>query len=247
MLWFLLVASAFFQSCGNKKDDENPVITSLRVNNATAETTVAAGNTLTVETGVQDSRALGEYVVTIEGVFDGVPSGKTQAFTPFSLNETFPVLNREDLDFRIFEIPANTTAGLYIMTCTLKDEEGNTSSTEKFNIIITNSSTPEFDIQNPDLADRWEFNAADTIPLFGGVTDADGITEVKVALYKSNNTPVYSDTINFDPAVTIFNVSDLAAPVSFPATASGGTYTFQFTAKDVQGNIGILKKEVTLD
>jgi hypothetical protein len=244
---FLLLTVVFFNACENRKDDENPVITGVRVNNASLETTVAAGNSITLEASVQDSRALGEYIVEIKGVFDGIPTNKNQAFVPFEVSETFPVLNRADLDFRIFDIPNNTTAGLYIITCSVKDEEGNTSSTETFNLIITNSSMPQFEILNPDLADTWEYASGDTIPLFGGVTDDEGITEVKVALYKNNNAPVFKDTLNFIPSVTSFDLGTLVVPVNFPSTAGGGTYTFQFTAKDIDGNIGILKKQVTLN
>lgn len=244
---FLLLAVVFFNACENRKDDENPVITGVRVNNASLETTVAAGNSITLEASVQDSRALGEYIVEIKGVFDGIPTNKNQAFVPFEVSETFPVLNRADLDFRIFDIPNNATAGLYIITCSVKDEEGNTSSTETFNLIITNSSTPQFEILNPDLADAWEYNSGDTIPLFGRVEDADSITEVKVALYKNNTTIVYNELINFNPEVAEFDLSALTVPVNFPSTAGGGTYTFQFTAKDTEGNIGILKKQITLN
>ena len=243
--WLLLILVLGFVACKKGKDDENPVITGMRINNAVGEVVVEGGNTITVETSIQDSRALGEYKFTVEGVFDGVPTAKKQDFVPFQLNETFPAVNRQDLDFRIFDIPANTTAGVYNVVASVKDKGGNEGNTVYFDLIVKNSSTPEFDILNPNIRADWKVQIGDTLPLFGGITDADGLAEIKAALVKNNNS-VYNETIALNPASGSFNLSDLPL-IIVPATATLGTYRFHLTGKDTQGNIAVFRKEVTVE
>ncbi len=243
----VLLALAILASCKKGKDRENPVITGLRINNASNEAEVAAGNTITVETSIQDSRALGEYKLTIEGVFDGVPAAKKQDFIPFQLNETFSAANRQDLDYRIFDVPANATAGVYKVTASVKDKSGNESNTVYFDLIIKNTSTPEFDIINPNVRANWKVQQGDTLPLFGGITDADGLVEVKAALVRNNSeVSVYNETIVLSPASGSFNLSGLPL-IIVPATATLGAYRFHLTGKDTQGNIAVFRKEVTVE
>jgi hypothetical protein len=243
----VLLALVIMASCKKGKDQENPVITGLRINNASNEVEVAAGNTITVETSIQDSRALGEYKLTIDGVFDGVPTAKKQDFIPFQLTETFPAVNRQDLDYRIFNIPANATAGVYNVVASVKDKGGNEGNTVFFDLIIKNTSTPEFDIINPNVRANWKLQQGDTLSLFGGITDADGLVEVKAALIRNNSeTSVYNETIALNPASGSFNLSDLPF-IIVPATATLGTYRFHLTGKDTQGNIAVFRKEVTVE
>ncbi len=243
----LFTVAIFASACKKGNDDENPVITGLRINNASNEVEVDAGNTITVETSIQDSRALGEYILTIEGVFDGVPTGKKQSFVPFQLNEIFPAVNRQDLDFRIFDIPANATAGVYNVVASVKDKGGNEGNTVFFDLIIKNNSTPEFDILNPNVRAEWKLAQGDTLPLFGIISDADGLVEIKAALIRNNSeASVYNETVTLSPAAGTFNLSDLPL-IIVPATATKGTYRFHLTGKDTQGNIGVFRKEVTVE
>lgn len=243
----LFTLAVVVSACKKGNDDENPVITGLRINNASNEVEVEAGSTITVETSIQDSRALGEYLLTIEGVFDGVPSGKKQSFVPFQLNEVFPAVNRQDLDFRIFDIPANATAGVYKVTASVKDKGGNEGNTVLFDLIIKNTSAPEFDILNPNVRADWKLIQGDTLPLFGSMSDADGLVEIRVALIRNNSeASVYNETVAVNPASGSFNLSDLPL-IIVPATASKGTYRFHLTGKDTQGNIGVFRKEVTVE
>lgn len=243
----LFLVAVFIAACKKGNDKENPVITGLRINNASNEVVVEAGNTITVETSIQDSRALGEYKLTIDGAFDGVPSGKKQNFVPFQLNETFSAVNRQDLDFRIFDIPANATAGVYNVVASVKDKGGNEGNTVFFDLIIKNASTPEFDILNPNVRANWKLVPGDTLPLFGGMSDADGLVEIKAALIRNNSSAsVYNETVTINPASASFNLSGLPF-IIVPATAAKGTYRFHLTGKDTQGNIGVFRKEVTVE
>src|SRR5690606_8678514 len=136
-------------SC-DKKDSENPVITSFRIENMSNEGVVEAGTKITVETGFQDSRGLGKYELKVEGVTGGASTFKTNSFTTFSFSETFASLYRENLDFRVLDIPTNTTSGLYIATAKVFDEEGNVGDLATFHLFIVNNSTPEVSVLRPD-------------------------------------------------------------------------------------------------
>lgn len=245
--WLLFLVAVVWASCERGKDKENPVITNLRINDASNETEVEAGTSITVETAIQDSRALGEYNLTIEGAFDGVPTAKTQNFQPFQLSETFPAVNRQDLDYRIFDIPANATAGVYKVTASVKDKGGNESNTVYFDLIIKNNSTPVFDIVNPNIRANWKLQGGDTLPLFGGISDNDGLTEIKAALIRKNNAAsVYNETVVLNPAAGTYNLSDLPLIV-VPTEAAKGTYRFHLTGKDPHGNIGVFRKDVEVE
>jgi uncharacterized membrane protein len=244
---FVLIIAIAFSSCKQGKDDELPVLTNLRVNSTSGQLFVAAGSTITVEVTFQDSRALGKYTLDIEGVFDGSPANKKQDYVPYSLSETFTALNRQDFDLRVFDIPNNATSGLYKVKVTTYDDGGNKSNTGEFDLIITNPSTPEITVINPDLADSWKFYRSDTINLVGGISDIDGLKEIKLSLNEEGKTSIYYQTIVIDTPVTTYNFADLPVPVNIPSDASIGNYRLNISGKDVQGNYGIVRKNVRID
>jgi len=247
LLAFAIITSFIFSSCKRGDDDENPVLTNLRVNSTSGQLFVEAGSTITTEITFQDSRGLGKYTLDISGAFDGAPASKTQNFVPYSLSETFTAISREDFDLRVFDIPSNTTAGLYEVKAVAYDKEGNKSDEADFDLIITNISTPEINVINPDTADNWVYYKGDTIILFGGISDIDGLTEVKVALSEEGSQAVYYQTITIDTPVTTYNFADLPVPLNIPADASIGNYRLNISGKDVLGNYGILRKALRVE
>jgi hypothetical protein len=245
---FALSIAFAFSACKQGKDDEMPVLTNLRVNSTSGQLFIEAGKTITIEVTFQDSRALGKYTLDIAGVFDGSPANKKQNFVPYSLSETFTAIERQDFDARVFEIPNNTTSGLYKVKATVFDDGGNASNTAEFDLIITNPSTCDITVINPDLADTWKFYKGDTINLVGGISDIDGLREIKLSLHEEGKTSVYYQTIvYFDTLVYTYNFADLPVSLNIPPDASIGNYRFNISGKDVFGNYGIVRKNVRVD
>jgi hypothetical protein len=246
---FFLTCLFVVVACKKGKDDEDPVLTFLRVNSQAEYLIVDAGSTITIEVYFQDSRALGKYTLEITGVFDGAAANKTQNYVPFNFSETFTAINRQDFDLRIFDIPSNTTAGLYVVKAVAYDKGNNKSNEATFDLIIRNPSVPEITVLNPNPPAEWKFNKGDTIYNFAGnITDPDGLTEVKITLHKDNNPAIYSQTVSFagNPASS-FSFSSLPVPFNIPADAPIGNYRINISGKDTQGNIGIFRKKVRVD
>ncbi len=239
---FITTCVFTFQSC-DKKDSEKPVITSFRIENMSNEGVVEAGNKITVETGFQDSRGLGKYELKVEGVFDGSSTFKSNLFNAFSFSESFTTLYRENLDFRVLDIPSNTTSGLYIATAKVFDEEGNAGDIAIFHLFIINNSTPTVEVLRPDTFDVLPiFTAGDYVEFIGSLSDNDGMTEVKVSVFKENDTPVHEQILNFDTLpITFFNLANLPDSVFIPENAAPGKYRLNVSGKDIYGNYGILR------
>jgi hypothetical protein len=248
ILLLLLVLSVII-SCKKGKDDEDPVLTFLRVNSQAEQLFVDAGSTITVETYFQDSRGLGKYTLDITGAFDGAAANKKQNYVPFTISETFTAINRQDFDLRVFVIPSNTTSGLYVVKAVAYDKGNNKSDEITFDLIIKNPSAPEITVVNPNPPAEWKFNKGDTINQFvGGITDADGLTEIKITLHKDDKPSIYTQTISFvDTLVYSYSFSSLPVPLNIPADASIGNYRINISGKDILGNYGIFRKKVRID
>lgn len=246
LLWLMLSALI---SCEKGKDDEDPVLTFLRVNSQAEQLIVDAGSTITIEVYFQDSRALGKYTLEITGVFDGAAAGKVDNYVPFSLSETFSALNRQDFDLRVFDIPSNTTAGLYIVKAVAYDKGNNKSNEATFDLIIRNASAPDITVLNPYPPAEWRFNKGDTMSNFAGsITDNDGLTEVKITLHQDDKPAIYRQVVSFGGnPVNTFSFSSWPVPLNIPPDVPIGNYRMNISGKDVLGNIGIFRKKVRID
>lgn len=242
---FIGLGWCFFLTACSDDDGDNPVIVSLRINDASNEVRAEAGGTLTVETLLQDTRLLGSYNINISGVFDGIPFQGKQSNSSFFADETFDATNRQNLDFRIFNVPQDATAGLYEVVGTVRDNAGNDGDVAFFDVIIENENMPDFELLNPNPRDIWEYHSGDTLPFVGGFTDVDNLVEIKIALFTKDKTEIiFSQTNTLQTPNTIFSLADFTDLIIIPNSAQPGVYRLHITARDEEGNITIFRKDL---
>lgn len=262
---FFLVVAAIFTSC---KDDAPEVVdvTIPTISNVQFNETVEPGGVLELTFKLIDDIGLGEVRIDIHDDFDGHQheNGRIKA-TPFAYSNVLDEMRGVKV-YTVEEsinIPEEASTGPYHLQIRYFDAAGNegvvyvatfeiSSETKSPAILITNFAVGE------ELEPTLNEDGTKVLYLEGTIESrtAGGLDEVHITvvheeegghshLRKLHDAPVYDQEWELAGAAT-FNLGDIS-PVIDLSNAEAGHYELRIFARDVEGNIKIVSREVHVE
>lgn len=263
-LIFLMIAF-FFTSCD---DDAAEVVdvTAPTISNVQFNETVEPGETLVITFKLSDEIALGEVRIDIHDDFDGHGHDNARIkATPFEYSTVLDDMRgqKEYTVEEMISIPSDAATGPYHLQIRYFDAAGNEGeqyvatfeiSSESVSpaIIITNFGEDE------ELEPTINEDGSKVLYLEGTIESrtAGGLDEVHITVVHEEEgghahertllaEAVYNQEWELEGAAT-FNLQDID-PVIDLTNAEAGHYELRIMARDVEGNIRIISREVHVD
>lgn len=262
-LFAFMAASAFMflPSC----DDESAEVVDLtapEIANVANNETVEPGGTLVLTFDLEDNIALGEVKINIHDDFDGHDHGRVRSKAePFEYESILDEMKGEKT-FRVEEqisIPADAATGPYHLQINYFDENGNQGEFYVGTFEISSEAvSPAIAITNFGADDELELDENGILQLEGTVTarTEGGLEEVHIlvvheeeehgyARLKHDDEPHYNQEWELDGA-QIFDLQDIDPAINLSDAASGH-YELIITARDTEGNVKVLSREIHVD
>lgn len=184
-------------ACKKDKDEEGPVINSVRINGDTDDHYhLDAGSTFELTISVTDNESLKQLKIDIHSADDGhsheltsddgFRDGEWEVFEIVDLSGKSQTIDRSYL------IP-NDQVGEFHLLIEAIDDEGNESALTFLELDVDNDFIPAIDIQGtvPAENDEGEIEVAigDMVTIQGSINDDDGIEEIHAELIVEGSDP----------------------------------------------------------
>ena len=233
-------------SC-TKKDKQTPRVESVEINGQLFNTRVDAGVDEIVTVRLKDDKELKQYVVELDAL-DGLES--KNGFKLLALSNAQNVSGKSNTETYTLTVPANTTAGLYVLNTIAKDAAGNQSPNYKFEVIVESDEAPEIGIKDVlEGGERkpgfvFETSRGRSMRISGTVTDNVGIAAVGVKVINSFDKVEFNQAQTFDTPVTTFDFKDVTFTIDIPNDAITGDHRIQWTATDTDGHVKFIQAKL---
>lgn len=250
-----------FSSC----DDDAPVVvdtTAPEIANVEVSEETEPGGTLVLAFSLADDIALGEVRIDIHDDFDGHEHGRiSQTAKPFTYQVILDEMAGEKT-YRVEEqipIPADAATGPYHLQVRFFDAAGNEGEFYVGSFEISSeTASPAIVISNFGESEELEANENGILLLEGSVTakTEGGLEEVHIlvvhededhghARVQNEEEPLYDQEWELKGAME-FNLAEIDPAIDLSAAAAGH-YELIILAKDVQGNVKIITREIHVD
>lgn len=240
-LVLILIAGStlLFDSC--KKDREDTIAPSVfivRVNGAAEQTTISAGDTITIYSEIKDNVNLSQFRIDIHDNF----IEHSDRNTAFSSQLTYSISGTAVYETKTIIIPTTASSGPYHIVVSALDEAGLESNIYQYDLTIIQAGQPVITVTSHNIDSTITINVNDTINLVGTVTDDIDLDSVKIWLENSAGAKIYS--IDSYLAGSSDTLSNITTPVT--GAIAVGTYSLIFRMLDSDGNYTMKETEVTV-
>lgn len=248
-------------------DDDAPVVkdtTRPEIANVAFSEVTEPGGTLVISFDLADNIALGEVRIDIHDDFDGHAHGRlSQKAEPFSYELILDEMKGEKT-FSVQEhisIPADAATGPYHLQIRYLDAAGNEGEFFVGTFEISSETvSPAINITNFGATEELEPNENGVLLLEGTVTarTEGGLAEVHIMVIHeeedhgharvqnpNEEEPLYDQEWELNGAVE-FNLSEIDPAIDLSAAAAGH-YELIILAKDMEGNVKIVTREIHID
>lgn len=248
----LIAALAVFSAC----EDDEVVDTTAPTLVVEHSEVVAPGGEFDLDLQLEDDLALGEVRVDIHNDFDAHEHGRLNA-VPFEYTNVFDGM-RGKKTFPLHEhidIPANAATGPYHVSITYFDNAGNEG------VLYVGSFEIADPAQSPSItilpaSGELEPNADKILALEGTIEDGDGLDEVHIMVIEeheeeaagrlASETPLYNQDWELAGATSFDLATDITPAIDL-STAPAGHYELRIMARDMLGNVKVVKREIHVD
>ena len=189
----------FLFSC--KKDITPPTLGEITLNQEmdTLRINIDTSTKVLIECLIEDDTELSQYRILSNGTIIGSPSDSSsfQNFV-YSINSTI-----DSNPFALsdsFNILSNSCTGLYSITVSAIDPEGNESVGEEVFLWVFSSEAPNSTITSPIFSSAT-YSAGDTVFFEGTVTDNIAIRNIYINLYEEDGISLASEEFNYSDTV----------------------------------------------
>lgn len=246
-------------------DDEAPVVvdtTKPEIASVAFSEQTEPGGTFVISFDLTDNIALGEVRIDIHNDFDGHAHGRlSQKAEPFSLELILDEMEGEKT-FSVLEqisIPADAATGPYHLQIRFLDAAGNEGEFFVGTFEISSETvSPAINITNFTATEELELNETGILELEGTVSakTEGGLEEVHImvihededhghARVKNEEEPLYDQDWELSGAME-FNLSEIDPAIDLSAAAAGH-YELIVMAKDMEGNVKVITREIHVD
>lgn len=255
----LLAAISLLAAC---KDDENGEIidtTPPSISEVEHDMTVEPGEEFDLEFVLEDDIALGEARIDIHDDFDGHEhEGGRILVTPFEFTDVLDEMRGETryVAHVHIDIPADAATGPYHLQINYTDNAGNEGELYISQFEISDPAlSPNITITNFGADEELEPNEEGILYLEGSIADPDGLDEVHIMVYEEHedhsNGRLKQEVILYDQeweldGATAFNLQDVT-PVIDLSGAEAGHYELRIMARDTQGHVKVVRREIHID
>lgn len=255
----LLAAISLLTAC---KDDENGTIidtTPPSISNVEHDMTVEPGQEFNLEFVLEDDIALGEARIDIHDDFDAHEheGGRIMA-TPFEYTTILDEMRgktRHVVHLHI-PIPADAATGPYHLQINYTDNAGNEGELFISAFEISDPAlSPSITITNFGAEEELELNEEGILYLEGSIEDPDGLDEVHIMVSEEHedhsNGRMKEEVILYDQewelgGATTFNLQDIDPAIDLSG-AEAGHYELRIMARDTQGHVKVVRREIHVD
>lgn len=255
----LLAAISLLSAC---KDDENGEIidtTPPTISGVEHEMTVEPGEEFDLEFVLEDDIALGEARIDIHDDFDAHDhEGGRMMVTPFEYTTILDEMRGETryVAHVHIDIPADAATGPYHLQINYTDNAGNEGELFISGFEISDPTlSPGITITNFGPDEELEPNEEGILYLEGTIEDADGLDEVHIMVSEEHeehsNGRTKEEVILYDQeweldGATIFNLQDIDPAIDLSG-AEAGHYELRIMARDTQGHVKVIHREIHID
>lgn len=227
-------------ACKDEKDNENPVIASVKINGETPTDHVHldAGTDFVLEVRTTDNEELNQLKIDLHPNEDGHShdevGGDEGADGDWEVLEVLNLSGTSQTTTRTYSIP-ETIRGEWHLGISLLDAEGNEAADKFYELDMENEIIPNIEVVSINgsvVEDEVEVEEGMNIDVAGTATDSDGLDEIHVHLEDEDGNELWEMEYDANGETSF----DLSA-ISFAVPASGTTHAdFAIEATDVNGH-----------
>ncbi|MCH2198754.1 MAG: DUF4625 domain-containing protein [Flavobacteriales bacterium] len=211
-------------ACKEDTDEENPVISAVRINGATvtSNASIEAGTDMTLQINMTDNEELNQLKIDLHPNEDGHSHEEEGGEEADGEWEVLSVINLEgtsDSYSNTYSVPTNARGEWHLLVDVL-DKEGNESSQVFVDIDVENDIIPLIEVTSvngAEVDDEIDAAEGDVLVFQGTISDASGLADAHIEILDEDGNILVEEELEVGGAAS-FDMN--GASITVPAFAT---------------------------